>query len=213
MTMTLTQDAAFWNKIAEKYARDPIGDMENYDATLDRVRSHLTPTDRILEIGCGTGTTAVKLADSVGDYLATDISSEMCRLGEGRAQEAGLSNLHFATGVIEDGTLTPPGSMDAVLSFNHLHLVEDPARTLHAAHAALRPGGLLIAKTVCMSETWKLRLLRPLIGIMTLFGKAPSTVRFFSVDEHDRMVEDAGFEIVETGFYAHPRRFVVARKT
>ena len=166
-----------------------------------------------MELGCGTGTTAVSLAPSVAAYLATDISSEMCRIGRQRAEEAGLSNLTFATGTIETQELGDAGSFDAVLSFNHLHLVPDPAATIAAAHRLLKPGGLLIAKTICMSDSFKLRLMKPLIGLMKLLGKAPGTVTFFGVEDHDEMISSAGFDIVETGFYAHPRRFIVARKT
>ena len=206
----MTTDAAFWNKIAAKYARDKIADMDSYEATLDRVRHHLSASDRVIELGCGTGTTALQLADRVADYLATDISSEMCRIGAEKAQ--GVTNLSFAVGTAETDHLTEPGSRDAVLSFNHLHLVPDPAKTLRAAAEMLKPGGLLIAKTACLNETWKMRAMKPVIGLMKVFGKAPGTVSFFDVQTHDQMIIDAGFDIIETGFYAHPRRFVVARK-
>jgi methylase of polypeptide subunit release factors len=36
------------------------------------VRAHLTPNDRVLELGSGTGTTALKLAASAREILATD---------------------------------------------------------------------------------------------------------------------------------------------
>ncbi len=210
MTETMTQDATFWNRIAEKYARDKIADIDSYEATLDRVRSHLAETDRVVELGCGTGTTALRLADAVADYLATDISSEMCRIGAEKASDC--PNLRFAVGTAETDALVEPGSVDAVLSFNHLHLVPDAKQTLIAAARMLKPGGLLIAKTACLNETWKMRAMKPVIGLMTLFGKAPKTVRFFDVQTHDQMVIDAGFDIIETGFYAYPRRFVVAKK-
>ena len=99
-----------------------------------------------------------------------------------------------------------------LLSFNHLHLVADPAATIRAAHDMLRPGGLFISKTVCMQSSLKLRMMKPLIGLMKAFGKAPGTVRFFTTEAYDAMIRDAGFDLVETGFYAFPRRFVVARK-
>ncbi len=207
--MTQT-DASFWNAIAEKYSRDRIADMDSYEATLARVRAHLKPGDRVLELGCGTGSTALRLADAVTHYTGTDIASEMIRIARGKA--GGIGNLTFETGVAEDDALAAPASLDAVLSFNHLHLVEDPRATIRAGAAMLKPGGLFMSKTVCMQSSLKMRMLKPLIGVMKALGKAPGTVRFFTTEQYDAMFREAGFELIETGFYAFPRRFVVARK-
>ena len=61
----MQNQAAFWDRAATKYAAQPISDMTAYDATLARARTYLHPTDRVLEFGAGTGTTALHLADSV----------------------------------------------------------------------------------------------------------------------------------------------------
>ena len=58
----------FWDGIAEKYAKRPISDMAAYEYTLGRTRSYLKPEDQVLELGCGTGSTALLLA---GDVLNT----------------------------------------------------------------------------------------------------------------------------------------------
>ena len=48
----------FWDRLAAGYAKKPVPDEEAYARTLERVRAHLTPNDRVLELGCGTGTSA-----------------------------------------------------------------------------------------------------------------------------------------------------------
>ena len=53
--------AKFWDKAAAKYAKSPIEDIEAYNYTIGRTRSYLSPTDRVLEVGCGTGSTALLL--------------------------------------------------------------------------------------------------------------------------------------------------------
>ena len=55
--MAMTQTASFWDKIAPKYAKDPISDQAAYDYTCERTQSYLKPGHRALEIGCGTGPT------------------------------------------------------------------------------------------------------------------------------------------------------------
>ena len=69
--------ARFWDRIAPKYATDPIADLAGYEATLQRVQGLLSPQHDVLEIGCGTGSTALRLAPFTRSLLATDVSSQM----------------------------------------------------------------------------------------------------------------------------------------
>jgi ubiquinone/menaquinone biosynthesis C-methylase UbiE len=76
-----------------------------------------------------------------------------------------------------DEPLAGQGDYDAVLAFNLLHLVDDLDRALQLAVRALRPGGLLISKTACISE------MNPLIPwlaipVMRAIGKAPHVLCF-----------------------------------
>ena len=66
-------DAAFWDKAAAKYAKDATSDMTAYELTRDRIRKILEPDHRVLEIGCGTGSTALELADRAASYVGTDL--------------------------------------------------------------------------------------------------------------------------------------------
>ena len=75
--MSKANDARFWDRTSRKYAASAILDRAGYERTLDRTRALLGSGDRVLELGCGTGTTALLLADDVQHYLATDISAGM----------------------------------------------------------------------------------------------------------------------------------------
>lgn len=209
----MTSEAQFWDKAAEKYAADPIKDMDAYTYTLERTRSYLRNSDTVLEIGCGTGSTALLLAQNVEHYHGTDISSEMIKIARAKVAESNHANLSFETHPALDGIHAHDG-LDAVMAFNVLHLLENIPATLNAAHAALRPGGLFITKTPCLKDAnWKIALVLKVIPIMQFFGKAPF-VQSFTVAAFDRMIENAGFEIVESGNHpvSPPSRYVVARK-
>jgi ubiquinone/menaquinone biosynthesis C-methylase UbiE len=204
----------FWDRIAEKYAQSPVRDPDAYDRTLARVRAHLPPGARVLELGCGTGTTAIRLADAAGTILATDFSDGMLTIARQRAAEAGVENVAFARRDAADAARDGP--FDAVLAFNLLHLVPDLDATLAAMAAALRPGGAIAVKAVCLAEpglSLKLRAVLWLLPLAQMAGKAPRLHRL-SVAAFERAIARAGFEIVETGNYpAMPvNRFVVARK-
>lgn len=207
----MTNDTAFWDKIAEKYAKHPIGDMDAYEQTLDRVAHYLSPEDSMVEIGCGTATTALRLAPMVRRVIATDISSEMVRIGRDKAMAQGIANVENRQATSADPYLTT-GQHDVVTAFSLLHLLDDLERTLADIHAMLRPGGLFISKTPCLSGMW---YLRPVLPIMACIGKAPGTVRWLSPEGLEAAIRWAGFEIVETGDYpakTPPRHFIVARK-
>ena len=198
----------FWNRVAEKYAKQPVRDQKAYDQTIARVKERLTPNDRVLEVGCGTGTTALRLADSVAHLRATDISENMIEIAQQKSSEAGAQNVVFAKGEIFDETATGE-PYDAVLAFNFLHLLENAEEGLAHARQLLKPEGYFISKTMCIRE---MNFFFPLmIRAMRLVGKAPY-VRYFSRSELEQMIADAGFEVLETAGYPHPNRFVVARK-
>lgn len=206
----------FWNGIADKYSGLAIPDPEAYEATLARVRPWLNTTDSLLELGCGTGTTALKLAGCVGRITASDIASEMVRIGADKARDAGVETIEFARGGIAD--MAARGEQyDVVTAFNLLHLLDDLPGALADIHAMVRPGGLFISKTFCRpgpgQSSLQYRAMRILVPVMQLVGKAPF-VAFMPIPELEAAIRAAGFEVLETGNYPErpPRRLIVARK-
>ncbi|OYU49100.1 MAG: ubiquinone biosynthesis protein UbiE [Rhizobiales bacterium PAR1] len=211
----MSRAAAFWDRMAERYARSPIPDMPAYLHTLERTRSLLKPTDRVLELGCGTGSTALELAKDVQEIVASDVSAKMIAIARQKATDQNITNVRF---VVADLVGQPEcaETYDAVLAFNLLHLVDDIPAALARIHARVKPGGLFISKTVCLSGEgvpFKVKLIKLVLPIVRAVGFAPA-VRFFSVDQMDVWVRDAGFEILEAGNYpaSPPRRYLVARK-
>ena len=188
------RDARFWDRLSTKYARSAIADMAGYERTLARTADHLRPSDRVLEVGCGTGTTALRLAPGVAAMVATDLSPAMVEIARGKAGDQGIDTVHFVAAAADDTRFAGEG-FDAVLAFNLLHLVPDVGAALAAIAASVKPGGLLISKTPCIGE------MNPLIGrvmipVMGLVGKAPSTVHAFRFGDLERALERAGFDIV-----------------
>ena len=207
----------FWDKVAEKYAKSPVKDEAAYEQTLSRVRAHLTPRDRVLELGCGTGTTALKLAGDAGEILATDISGAMIDVGRAKAAAAGVGNVRFDVAEPGSTSIKASGPYDVVTAFNLLHLLEDLPRAMAEIAELVRPGGLFISKTFCRAALGQGNLeyyvTRIALPVMQILGKAPF-VAFMDVDVLEATVREAGFEIIETGNHPKkpPRRFLVARK-
>lgn len=205
----MSTNANFWDRIADKYAASPIKNMEAYEQTMARTRFYLSTDQDVLEVGCGSGSTALLLAPSVRHMTATDISRRMIEIGEEKARDQNVQNVTFRQAPLPDETLAPE-SLDAILCYNTLHLVTDLPAVLRNLRGALRPGGVFISKTVCLAEQTRLWAIP--IYLMRLVGKAPY-VHMLTFDAIDQAVAAEGFEIVETGIYPAPfSRFVVARK-
>ena len=76
----------FWDRMAARYARQPVADEAVYQRKLEMTRSCLRPDMELLEIGCGTGSTAIVHAPHVRHILATDISENMLAIAREKAQ-------------------------------------------------------------------------------------------------------------------------------
>jgi len=211
----MTKDIEFWNKLPPKYYKSNISDMAAYEFTLERTRHYLRPDQHVLELGCGTGTTALALAPNVGTYDATDAAQSMIDIGNQKKHDAGQTNLTLFQSV--DVPMTQGDApYDCILAFNFLHLVHDQDRVFQNILDRLKPGGLFISKTFCMPrDLWALPIyaMRAVLPILTQLGKAPN-VHFVTMPDWDKKITNAGFDIIETGAYplSPPRRFVVARK-
>lgn len=210
--MSITSDARFWNRSSRKYATGAIADQAGYEHTLDRTRALLGSGDRVLELGCGTGTTALRLAGDVQDYLATDISAGMIAIANEKHAAAAIPALVFRTATAE--ALTPDSAQfGAVLGFNYLHLVRDLHGTLRHIHALLAAEGLFISKTPCVGDMNP--LIRFALPAMRAIGKAPYAGVFRAVDLSQH-ISAAGFDILATESHAAKgngnRPYIVARK-
>ena len=203
-----TPQAAFWNRVARRYAAMPMRNPDAWEETLERTRVHLKSDARVLELGCGTGSTALRLAPDVMEYVATDDAAEMTVIATERGKD--VANLRPVQARTGDGSI-PSGPYDAVLAFNMLHLISDLPAALNEAHSLLKPGGLLITKTPCLGGMY--RILWPIVRLLGVFGKAP-TLKFLTPDQLERTITAAGFTILERDDLPKkpPSRFVVASR-
>ena len=214
-TASAAAKARFWNRVARKYAADPIADVAGYEATLRRVQGLLSPEHSVLEIGCGTGSTALRLAASTRRMLATDISANMIAIAREKLAllSQPLPQLRF--GLADAETTASDGPChDAVLAFNVLHLVSDLDLAIQAILSTLKPGGRFISKTPCLAEMNPL-IPRLLVPLMRALGKAPD-VLVFDAAQLQSALERRGFVIEAVERHGTKRKdirvFIVARR-
>lgn len=204
----------FWDRIARKYAATPVRDEAAYARTLARTRAYLSPEARVLELGCGTGSTALTLAPEVASYTASDFSGTMLEIAREKAGADGPSSPIFIEAPVESDALDTAADgapFDAILAFSLIHLLPDPSAAIRRAFDRLAPGGHFISKTVCLGDGGL--LYRIVLPLMRLVGKAPP-VAFLKGDVLTETIRSAGFEILESDDHntSPSCRFIVARK-
>ena len=138
--------SVFGPEYAETY--DLVYAGKPYDAECDLIEALLqrhvgVGGRRILDLGCGTGGHALRLAERGHDVTAVDISEAMLARARRKPRAGGVRFEHgdirnVAAGAGFDACLI----MFAVLGY--METLEDVAATLGTAHRSLNPGGLVI---------------------------------------------------------------------
>lgn len=99
--------------------------------------------ETVLDLGSGGGIDVILSAKRVGPTgtaYGLDMTDEMLALATKNAKAAGVTNVHFLKGVIEEIPL-PAGSVDVIISNCVINLSVDKAAVLAEMARVLRPGG------------------------------------------------------------------------
>src|SRR5712692_3083928 len=105
--------------------------------------AELKPGERVLDLGSGGGIDVLLSARRVGPtgfVYGLDMTDSMLELAERNRIEAGIENVRFLKGVIEDIPL-PANAVDVVISNCVINLSADKGRVLREAYRVLAPGG------------------------------------------------------------------------
>lgn len=142
----MTRDVRHWNRVSGKPA-DMVEKLKSQQAFHHLIRTTLTlsPGDRVLDLGCGTGAYLPVLRAAVGDdghVLAIDYSPAMVARATARA--AAWDNVEVRQADATTVNL-PPDTYDAVLASFSISATQDVPATVAAIHRTLRPGGRLFA--------------------------------------------------------------------
>lgn len=206
---TVRKESRFWDRLAERYARQPIADEAAYQHKLRVTRGYLRPDMELLEFGCGTGSTALVHAPYVSHIRAIDFSANMLSIARRKAVDAGVENITFEEADI--ATLdAPSGRYDMILGLSVLHLLADKDAVIAKVARMLKPQGLFVSSTACLGDTM------PVFKYLAPVGKALRLLPQLDVmtaAELRHSIEKQGLSIEQQW---QPRRgaavFVVARK-
>ena len=154
----------FWGRWSGSYDGFMGSNSSLYEEMALRMKRRLSRQMCVLELACGTGLISQRLAGSVKSLEATDYAPEM--IAEARKKVHSV-RLHFS---VQNATCLPyaPGSFDAVVIANGLHVMPDPEKVLSEAHRVLKSGGLLLAPTFVHGQGFGFRLRTKLLKLAGL---------------------------------------------
>jgi SAM-dependent methyltransferase len=99
---------------------------------------------RVLDLGCGDGTTAIPAAKTGADVLGVDITTKLVEAGNRRARELGLTNCRFQEGDATDLHQLPDRSFDLVVSIFGAMFAPRPLEVTREMKRVTRPGGRIV---------------------------------------------------------------------
>jgi len=200
----------FWDKMANRYTKKPVADEQTYQRKLEISRSYFQPNmSNVLEIGCGSGSTAISHAPYVQHIHATDISTRMIEIAKLKAQQQSVDNITFEQVSTEDISY-PNDSQDAVLALSVLHLLSDKEALVEKVYNMLKPNGVFITSTPCIADMSS--LLGTILPIANFLRVIPP-LSIFNLSELENCLTRSGFTI-EKQWLPGPKAsvFIVARK-
>jgi SAM-dependent methyltransferase len=138
----------YWNTVAGPRWVGLAGFVERRVQAVNPLllaRSKISPGERVLEIGCGTGAATVPLAEAVGErgaVLGVDISEPMMAGARERIAQSGLPNISLLQADAQVHAFEPD-YFDLITSRFGVMFFADPVAAFRNLFSAARPGGRL----------------------------------------------------------------------
>ncbi|MFG1881933.1 class I SAM-dependent methyltransferase [Micromonospora sp. NPDC049102] len=159
------------------------------------------PGERIIDLGCGTGTLTAQIAGRGATARGLDISESM--ISQARRQYPGV---RFDLG--DAGTLPADATHDAVFCNSALHWMGAPAEVFGAVFAAVTPGGRFVAEVPVVGSLSDLRelLLRAWTAAGILGSPPPTRWHLRDPQVYLGSLVDAGLTVAAAKVWQRDRR-------
>jgi arsenite methyltransferase len=155
--------------------------------------AELKPGETVLDLGSGGGIDVLLSARRVGESgkaYGLDMTDEMLALANENKRKAGVQNVEFLRGEIENIPL-PDNSVDVIISNCVINLSADKARVLREAYRVLKPGGRFAVSDVIRRGELPEAIAR---SVELWVGCVAGALH---EQEYRRLLTEAGFEDVD----------------
>lgn len=187
--------------------------LDEIAALVARSRNGTGERLRVLDVSCGIGTVAARLARDGHLVVGIDGVEHLVDVARGKTRGIGGRDLAFHHVDVAHGAIPGSGTYDVVVSMHTLYWHPDPAAVLAACRRALRPGGYALFLTYERpAHVWKtFREVRATKGITqatrALRWLMPTALfeafrdcdhRYLRLGDFEAALAGAGFDVIET---------------
>ena len=156
-------------------------------------KAKLQSGETVLDLGCGGGVDAIiaaRLVGEMGKVYGLDMTAEMLALAGENARVAGVDNIQYIEGLIEDIPL-PDEAVDVVVSNCVINFSDDRPAVLREALRVLKPGGRFVVSDIVEFGPVPAEARADLCAI------AGTTNGMLSAEGYLGLLQDAGFASAE----------------
>jgi 2-polyprenyl-3-methyl-5-hydroxy-6-metoxy-1,4-benzoquinol methylase len=168
----------FHETMAEESSQTVVSALQEHILPLDDgLSGRLEAGIRVLDVGCGSGRAACRLAEAfpASQFTGYDLCQDAVKAANELARQRGLTNVRF---VVKDIThLDEPEAYDLVTAFDIVHDQKDPAAVLASIFSVLKPDGTFLMQDIAGSSYLEKNIDHP-IGP---FGYTVSTMHCMTV--------------------------------
>ncbi len=205
----------FWDKQAKRYDYSERQFESVFKEVVSKTKEYLNTSDVVMDFGCATGTKTLELAEASKHIRGIDISDEMIKEATKKKNELKIANASFTQGTIFKNDFEK-ASFDKIISYGVIHLLDDKEKVVQRIHELLKPGGLFISTTACLSDkmAFKNRLELSIYLIIKRLGIFPLHLNMFRTSDVEKLISSQKFTLVKTEkiFHGITINFIVARK-
>jgi 2-polyprenyl-6-hydroxyphenyl methylase / 3-demethylubiquinone-9 3-methyltransferase len=150
----------------------------------------------VVDVGCGGGILAEAMARRAAAVTGIDLAARPLGVARLHALEAGIANVSYREIAAEGLAAEQPGHFDVVTCMEMLEHVPDPASTVRACAAMVKPGGWVFFSTLNRNPK---SFLFAIVGAEYVLGLLPKGTheyaRFIRPSELARHARDAGLQM------------------
>ena len=176
--------ATAYNAASDHFDDEPLGFWKRYgERTVERLA--LRPGTRVLDVGCGTGASALPAAARVGPtgtVIGIDLADRLLEIARQKAASRNLGNAEFHFGDMEQLGY-PDRHFDAVICVFAVFFVPDMAKQLRELWRMLGPDGQLAI------TTWGPRVMEPAASVFWSAVKELRPDLYLGFNPWDRITE------------------------
>lgn len=191
-----------FDRQSERWFRRELSAEER--AMLDQIAqlAQIRPTDRVLDVACGTGVVSFALAAQACEVVGIDISPGMLAKAREIRHRRGIRNVHFVLGEAEHLPFKD-GEFDLVVCRLAIHHFPQPEREIREMARVLKAGGrLVISDTVSSEDEREAQLHNALERL-----RDPSHARMLSQTELTKLIESVGLRVCEAHIQTRDRSY------